>query len=78
MLHGDVCMSQEEEGNNPNIKMVWSQILDMSETLSSLRRDIKWLKDEYDKLDSRIWYLATGIVVSSILIFVSSYLLTFL
>jgi len=46
------------------LEEVWKHIATINGELGSLKTDMKYVKKKMDKLDSRLWYLLAGIVIT--------------
>ena len=64
--------------DNPNLQMVWSQILDIRDDITEIKMDIVWLKDVTTKLEKRLWQIPfkifIGIVASTLALFIANLL----
>lgn len=53
--------------NNPSIKMLYDKVTILEKYVSENHNDIKWLKDLYDSISNRQWYIVTGIILTILL-----------
>ena len=58
--------SEKEHDDNPNIKMIYDAISEIKVDVKENKTNIKWLIGTQEKLDRRIWYIATSIILTMI------------
>ena len=67
---------EKKKENNPNIHMVWDEIIGMKADIGEIKKDISWLKDVTCKLEKRLWQIPfkifVGIVGSTVALFIAN------
>jgi len=56
-----------QKKDNPNLSMIYDELLEIKLKVESNTVSIEWLKKLYQTISSRQWYIVAGIIISILL-----------